>query len=135
MKELTLQEKANKLIKEEYPKDIRMKPEMVLEVPFVVEKYLSIQFKLMESLNIIEHKYETTLGNRFKYYKEEKDFQLNASEIKNYLLCDVELSKLSKTKKTIEMLLKQITEIISELRNLHWIFKTSLEYNKYINHS
>lgn len=128
-----LTNKVMNLINVEYKNDVKLEIKDIVNLPIIIEKYLSVHFELMIRINKLESLKNTTFGDRFKYYKEDYNILLSPAEIKNYLEADILLNKVKEELGFYESLFKQISEMIAELRSLQYILKTKLEYEKLIN--
>ena len=128
---MSLVKKCSKLIKVDYPKDIAIDGASIAQMPIVIQKYMNVQFDLMYLISEKEMKKNEIYGERFKYYKEDYNFKLSSAEIKYYIAKDSQYLEILKELEVYETLFKQIVEIITELRNVQWMVKTSLEYKKF----
>lgn len=127
-----LDKKIITIISKEYPKDLKLDYSNINQLPVIMEKYLNMNFVLMMEINGLENSRAEMYGSRYKYYKEDYAFTLTSAEIKNYIECDPLYLDIKKNLGKIEVYLKQLNEIISELKSLQYIAKTQLEYEKMI---
>ena len=128
---MSLVKKCSKLIKINYPEDVKIDGAAIGKMPIVIQKYMNVQFDLMYVISEKDMEKNEIYGERFKYYKEDYNFKLTSAEIKNYIHKDKEFLKVLRELEVYEVLFKQIVEIITELRNIQWMVKTSLEYKKF----
>jgi hypothetical protein len=128
---MSLIKKCSKLIKIDYPKDIAIDGSSIAQMPIIIQKYMNAQFDLMYVVSEKEMEKNKIYGERFKYYKEDYNFKLSSAEVKYYIAKDTVYVNIVKELEVHETLFKQIVEIITELRNVQWMIKTSIEYKKF----
>lgn len=103
----------------------------LLELPGIVSYYQNIFFSMQDKLDDYDYKRSAKWQEKFLYYKNEFDFALSTSEIKQFIERDVEIIDLNRKIARVKLIANRSEDTIKSLREFSWTLKHLIEYEKF----
>jgi hypothetical protein len=126
-----LHERVDHLLTVAYPDDIKINMNAVSQLPLILSKYMEEHYNLLKAINVLHRKRDLTESKMIRYYNEAYAFKLTGTLLKTYVESDENVMTITHFLKKTEMMQKQLYEVINEFREIKWISKTSLDYQKF----
>jgi len=109
-------------------KDIDRK---LIEINGVVGYYQSAFFTLKKKFDLYSIKLDRKWQEKYLYYKNEFNFNLNNTEIKQFIEKDAEYLDLKESLQKVKTLVEQVELTLKGLDSMGWQLKTLVDWEKF----
>jgi hypothetical protein len=103
----------------------------LLELPLIVSHYQNIFYSMQAKLDEYDAQKAEMWQMKYLYYKNNFDFSLNNTEIKQFIDRDTEIINIIRKMNVVRLIANRCEETIKSLRDFSWTIKNLLEYEKF----
>jgi len=105
--------------------------EKLIELPKIIAFYQNYYFTFKDKFYKLQNEIEKKWTEKYIYYKNDFDFSLTNSEIKQFIEKDLEMLDLKYKLNQIKGILEKFEESLKNLDGIKWTLKTLVEWEKF----
>jgi hypothetical protein len=103
----------------------------LLELPGLVSYYQNVFYDMQNKLDTYEYQRAQKWQEKYIYYKNDFDFSLTNTEIKQFIERDVEILELIRKIARVKLIANRAEDTIKSLREFSWTIKHLIEWQKF----
>jgi len=103
----------------------------LIQLPYIIIKFQKKIFLLRKKIKDTSLEIDKIYQKKYLYYKNDFNFTLKDSEIKNFIERDVDILEKRKDLDKVEVAYENLMDIIKSLDNVRWTIKSIIDNEKF----